>query len=621
MSTFEQTSSVTRDIQIEPNPRFEPMSSNGVIGLKNIANTSEFHTINAQNSSFDNFTFQRNFQADTFLNMGVNLRITLPLKFKRTTDPTVTPTAANYVDAFFEDYTYLALRQYGLLNCIDTYALSLNGTRFDAKSVPELAKTIFPYYSETDVNEFFEASTADRFPTYDCYNGSLVERIKVPRADGTAGSLTIPIKADNDENIFTGGYKQNYNTRKPLIVFDKYDSTTKYLHGSITLETFLPFTLFGLPTESNGLCGVTEFTLSVALQRIQTAARLFSNGRKFLSAGPPITSENFLSDIQIDTSSTINANNSSILIQVISPPTYVQETMRDELGMIKSYVMGYSKVEERMQSDLSVPAEGSAPLRINVFNTGRVPKSIYVAAIKKKDGTAEKISSTTDSYGRIENLRIVFNGNHTLTPADAMGNYLLAKKNGLNYDKEMSLYTGGFPLKLDVSEDVGVNHNLFIGQMHDCQIDIRGTIQNLESVPNIYSIYIVLVYDAFIEFEAGKFYDHDSLVVDPGISNRQFHIDLYNQRMRKMALIGGAWYNDVWNTVKKVAKTGYDFVKDNPEVITLFKRAFLGAGGDMEKLSMSMQGGKNVPNIMGGDRIPSLTKTLGGAKVVGKRFK
>ena len=79
----------------------------------------------------------------------------------------------NYVENFFNNYSELALRQYGLLNMIDTMVVRINGDQITSvDNIMAQAQSIYPYYNDSDVDEFFDASIPDRFQKYAQYDGT-----------------------------------------------------------------------------------------------------------------------------------------------------------------------------------------------------------------------------------------------------------------------------------------------------------------------------------------------------------------------------------------------------------------------------------------------------------------
>ena len=80
---------------------------------------------------------------------------------------------------------------------------------------------------------------------------------------------------ENDENIFRNSYKKGYNTRKPMIVMTSYETSTTTFTGYTILETFLPFSVFGLTDTTDSLYGIHNLNVSIKLKS-EPVAHLFS---------------------------------------------------------------------------------------------------------------------------------------------------------------------------------------------------------------------------------------------------------------------------------------------------------------------------------------------------------
>ena len=574
----------TDNYLLEEPSLYSTKADQNTIVIKPLPNNVNIEMVQSQAGNIMDMNFKFLPTTETFINNGVVLRMKVPLKITRTAaiagKEVVNQT--NYVENFFNNYSELALRQYGLLNMIDTMVVRINGDQITSvDNIMAQAQSIYPYYNDSDVDEFFDASIPDRFQKYAQYDGTNSGIKTVEAFDTENEFMYANALGENDENIFRNSYKKGYNTRKPMIVMTSYETSTTTFTGYTILETFLPFSVFGLTDTTDSLYGIHNLNVSIKLKS-EPVAHLFSTKAETGSATSPYSS------LSLSTFSPSEAM-ASLFIRTYMAPDYITHGMMVD-NKIKPYKIIFSETECMQNISKNVAPYKSSKCVLNVVNSETVPKSIYISAIRAKSGDSAAISLTPSVYGRISKVTISMGQIRTSYVNDSGVLYDICKGNGLNLDKEAALFTSGFPLKFNVSTDLSAAGTNFVGAYKSSNIQISFDLTNLDDVAHDYDIFVTMVFDSYIMFDNGKFKVYRSLINDTQLSTKNFAQTMYADRIRSIQMIGGSWLGDVWGKVKKGASKAIDFYKENKDTINAVTRGVLSL----------LKGSGQLRNISGG---------------------
>jgi hypothetical protein len=278
-------------------------------------------------ASSTTLTFQGSEQL--FLDRGVFVEVDVPVVLTRKTALTGNdPKATDYLSKsnYFKD---IAFRQYGILSCVDQINIQFNQNAVtNISNVFRCFEMTSEYYSSLMVNKFFPASQPDRFTDYRHYSSDGATVVDTLNEDGDAIQYLIPAVAE--ENIFTGGYSNQYNSRRPAFKF--ISATLGEIRLLVKTFMYIPYSFFSSPADSFSLYGIN--TLSVQLTFVENfVKRLF------------VTNSDYWSDISFDNSAA-NQNKHKATMHLITyqAPDYVAKAMFDPNGMIKPYRVGYNKL-------------------------------------------------------------------------------------------------------------------------------------------------------------------------------------------------------------------------------------------------------------------------------------
>jgi len=624
---FSQEVTNKRTLILDADPRFDIHDDSALIPVKNIASSSQVLELSAQSSSIDNYQFNYSFDTTNFVNSGITFRLVLPLKFVLTTALAAKATKDDFVEKVFKNFSHLALRQHGILSIIQDWSLTLNNMTYNVQNANKLAP-IFNYYEDDDVNGWMEASQRDRYQDYEAYVGNDdFTKYSVVSPNGSNESVAIPVKVgSNEENIFLGGFKDGYNTRTPLMTFVKMDDDLKTCHVKVTLEQYLPFGQLSLPGSDLSFYGVRNFGVNIRLLTHHAAAHLFSLAQRQSGTVAPFTNSFDFSSIELDTSVPVDTTRSKLLVPFYNAPEYIREEMIDPAtGNPKSYAFGFTKVELQQPIECKLLEGGTTTVHLPVNPLGTVPRGMYIYALRKKDfNSSITVANTTSTFARLDGLQVNFNDQHTQFPQDALGLYSIAKSNGLHMDRLSAMYTSGFPLKLETQKDLSSGSSVYVGLARRCPVSMSVRVQDLRKqvgsgqTEATYEILVAYTYDAYVEHFNGSFDVKDSLLMDiSGFSDRKYHIDFYNKRLRRVTQIGGFW-GTVWRGIKSGARAIGSFLKNNPKILNSLGSAIdpsLGNVGDMASSLLPGAGYNSNSHVGGG------TSTLGAGSVQTTTFR
>ena len=177
---------------IDYNPRYHYIAPNTKIVLASTAESVSYNTANGSGISEINLTFTLEPEGN-FLDRAVTLKIPkIPLNFTRTA-PIGGAAGEKTLADFFGGYDSICMRQYGLLNAINSCKLSIDGKLHHTSTQSgKMLNITSQFYEKDGVHRWFQASQPDIFPKYSLYSSSAAV-LNVVAQDGTPISMRKPI--------------------------------------------------------------------------------------------------------------------------------------------------------------------------------------------------------------------------------------------------------------------------------------------------------------------------------------------------------------------------------------------------------------------------------------------
>ena len=553
MSAIEQTAVITTDFLIEPNPQYDfnhKLSDAYVV--QNIAEDVNYAEVGTSSTNTQQLTFNVD-PANLFTGRGFTLNLDIPLTFERTTAATVAITQDNYVTAFMDNYSSLSWKQFGFINAIQNITVTMDGFNYTVTDVAEMMKIVSRYYDEDIVHQRVPASLPD---CMDYSNYAETNAVVKTIALDQESSLAIKPTIINTHNVFGNMGNPDYNTRTPMIVFGS--STTTKLSGSIKSETcFIPFSVFGIQgLDTQPLVGVKSMSIKIGLKNSWEKHLFCTKGKFFKAVG---FDHSRVTDFKVN-----------IQYKTFNAPQYV-DAAHGLSQTVPDYNMKFQicELQNSVQQVSFSATDKQKNLPILSYKIRAVPKAIYIAAVLKADNDDDLIN-TPDVFCRIDNLDIEIAGKKTILPNTPIGLMNIAKANGYQDSMEIGYYLGGYPLKLNMTDDLGAKSNTLVGSRNNIQNELR--ISNLRlanvarafSVAN-YDIRVICVYDSMLSYRNGKFQLIESLLEAADGVNIEAHVSsLYNNQIGGANMIGGSFgslFAAAIPTMKKMGRGVFNVAK------------------------------------------------------------
>ena len=435
---------------IDYNPRYHYIAPNTKIVLASTAESVSYNTANGSGISEINLTFTLEPEGN-FLDRAVTLKIPkIPLNFTRTAAIGGTAGAKTLAD-FFGGYDSICMRQYGLLNAINSCKLSIDGKlHHTCTQSGKMLNITSQFYEKDGVHRWFQASQPDIFPKYSLYSSSAAV-LDVVAENGTKISMRKPIYGNG--GIFAE-MSDDYSSRIPIFSTDtaltEATSTANVvLHDQ---KCLIPFNLFGIPQDETPLYNAKRITVTITLSG--------DWWRQIFSIKTVGTTE--IADIKFRRDK---------LTEFLPHLSYTVRTgQQDSLSLVNRPFAVETALVELSSNLQNYPVKGHAKQQVKPikFDLSCIPKRsyIYVKALYSVADAAHvlKEARTADLYGRIDSLKIkIGNKETTIAIDEASVTYDLAKQHGLNRSFEQSMYLNGYAVPIDFSETVGLEPGVLVG--------------------------------------------------------------------------------------------------------------------------------------------------------------
>lgn len=588
----QQQTTLTERLQYQKNTKFDKYSLNGVNLIQNSANNVSYQTLSSNSGGGQNFNFFTKIGKSLFLDRGIYLNSEIPIKISLVDASVALATKDNYPTAL-NNFQNICLSQYGLLQAIENIEVKFNDQTIAMQSnLATCFNNVSEYINEGSMSETFPASQYDLYQNYNHYDDSWPEGVSIIAPNGVR--ILTPKSKMSSENIFTGGFSANYNSRRPTLEFVSAALDKKSINFKLHLMTYIPFTAFGLPDDEHSYYGIDSLSINGTWKN-DFVKNLFAVSQKFVSG---TTFADFIDNIEFDYNN-VNSHKTTLSYKIYTAPSYISDALIDRsTGKILPYRVGLNKVMLHPNAQTIIPqVDGTGSFTINDLNLTSVPKSIYLSIRKKKDtGRGYK---TPNVMALINSLRIVYNTVETNITSSPYRIYNLAKSNGLQKNIDQCNLSG-YVVKLDFNKDIGTG-GLPIGMSNNGNCSIECSLRFIDpDISQHYTLEAVIVYAGNLNYVDEIFSISNSVILNTTQMDYRHQMkELYDTTPDFENMIGSGLFGDVWSGIKNLAKKGFNYAKENPEKILEFARKGIklatGAGNGVTQPNYSNISGSGQP--------------------------
>lgn len=571
----------------DANPRYAPLTSTTIL-VENTAETITYRKEPVKSKSSTSMTFHIDC-ADKFL--GRDMYISwdkIPLTVKRHTATATGFTTTNFHNVFFNDYKDITLTQYGMLNAIDRVTVVIDNKTISTARGSEIMEQIGYYYDKQDLQRHI-----------DCSNHNISYSNLVPDSNPwiptvTCDGVRTVIKGSSlsQNDPFSATVSDDYNSRVPLFSGDASaaasDKMDVVLHG---MSSWIPFNILGINGDVTPIYHAQKILITIDLYA-NWPSRIFQTKRLPNTSGtvtePIVPVSPYTFQFNRGSTGTNIIGDVSINCKLYNAPQYINSKL--DAGRDK-YIQSYSIVEQD-SSLQDVKFEGGKDPKISIssvpFDIRATPKRIYIAIVNKRTTDDEYLTDAVH-FARIDSLDVELMGvtTNVASGKSAEQLYYISKANGLEMNKQQALYTMGFPVCLDTSDNLACKSNSYVGLstsessgkymlrlkmdatrlQHDTEateFKLDGTSTALYKYhTKMYELRVIIVYAGFFTYNlmGSKFNIIESLTKSELDSLTQ-HVDLmYAAFSPKMNILGGSWLSSLAPALKGVGKGVFNVVK------------------------------------------------------------
>lgn len=575
-------------LMVDANERYMPVG-NVVIPVENTSEQVMFRAKPPSSRSSDTVTFD----IDTDGNfLGRDIQIlwdNIPLKC--TLDGTaVTYTTTDFHNSFFNNYKDLVMSPFGMLAGISSINVNIDGKNFQTADVSTIMESISHYYSPDELARYFDASN------HNIYYSNLVDESNPWIPSVTTDNQKVLIKASSlsQNDPFSATVDDRFNSRVPVFTCSAAAATATKdinvrLHG---LSTWLPFNLLGISGDSSPLYHANNVKLTVTFHS-NWVNRIFQTRRKPLAAaGDPVAMYKFALDT---TATSASSGDLRCCFKTFAAPQYIKSTMN---ATQDRYLQSYSLIEHDTKTTPIVFGAGDTSKDINSadFNLRAIPKSIIVSVVNKRSKDEEYLTDPAH-FARIDSLTVELAGKVTeiATGNGADQLYTICKSNGLELNKTQALYTFGFPVRLNISDNLTCPSNTYVGysafgdkgsitlrlrgkctRLHHHTENGKFKVPSATATPAItddevfkryakeYELRVTIIYASYFAYRmTGSKFDVIESLSASTLDSLKSHTNLLKVSYApKMNTLGGSWITSLLPTLKDIGKGAYNIVRD-----------------------------------------------------------
>lgn len=585
-----------RQFQLDVNDLYEYPATRTVKALATCPDASEVRIVKAPKSSGGQFVFDTNLGNKQFLSNVFLVRYSLPFKVTLKTavpgEDAIDP--SNFIKKFFENNDDICLSQQAMAQAEDFSAITLNGQTLNPITMtPAMTNIISPYYNVDDVNEYLQASQPDRFQSFEEYNATAGQTLKFIDEFGRDSYTTIsPL---NEQNIFASKYERGYSTRTPQWRFLSVSADKKTVNVACTFWSYNRFNIGATPNNESSISGVERFGLTVRLAN-DLGSKLF-NIKKFGAVSR-------YASIELDSGNHDNTE-AYLCLKMVTPPEYMMKQSIDEVtGKMKPYQISYPRVDCKQFDAIETVTPGtSKKFNRDGIQLGSIPRAVYIAILKDREGDFEKVTQTPVNFGLITNLNVSINSLITSFPDQISLDYV-TNSNGYDEMDPLGKLIKGYPIKLNFGKDITVPKNVVVGAEGIFNFSVSGQFINQGAAASTYRLYTVFVYDDYLDFDGTRFSQSSGVYVPASLLSSEYFLrDLFHNQQKMINTIGGGKFGDAMKWLGKNAISLAKNAWENRDKIA-------STVGDVMSLVKTVKGGKLAQyNVSGAG--PLGTHTLG----------
>ena len=576
-------------LMVDANEKYTPIG-NVVIPVENTSEQVMFRAKPPSSQSNDTVTFD----IDTDGNfLGRALQIlwdNIPLKCTLAAATGVTYTELDFHSKFFGGYKDLVMSPFGMLAGISSINVNIDGKNFQTHDVSTIMESICHYYSPDELARYFDASN------HNIYYSNLVDETNPWIPSVTTDNQKVLIKAStlSQNDPFSATVDDRFNSRVPVFTCPAGSATANKeiklkLHG---LSTWLPFNLLGISGESSPLYHANNVKLTVTFHS-NWVNRIFQTRRKELAT--ETSSVEPMYKFALDTDATNKAlGELRCCFKTFAAPQYVKSTMNASQDR---YLQSYSLIEHDTKvTPIKFPSKDtSVVINSSDFNLRAIPKSLIISVANTRTRDEDFLTDPAH-FARIDSLTVELAGKVTeiATGNGADQLFTLAKSNGLELNKTQALYTFGFPVRLNTSDNLTCPSNTYVGysafgDKGSITLRIRGSCTRLHhhtengkfkvpttDAPEIkdtevfkryakeYELRVTVIYASYFAYRmTGSKFDVIESLSASTLDSLKSHTNMLKVSYApRMNTLGGSWITSLLPTLKDIGKGAYNVVRD-----------------------------------------------------------
>lgn len=259
--------------------------------------------------------------------------------------------------------------------------------------------------------------------------------------------------------------------------------------------------------------------------------------------------------------STSNSNTASVTVTFYKAPDivlrFLKRTRRMEMSRPLSCSYPYYRPFQFVKSNVLLPAYNLNPLSSTVTTSdsiqfNQIPNGLLVFLRKAVNSST---FNDTDTFARITNLSVFFNGIRVLSNANEQQLYLMSKKNGYNQSFQQWRQLTGSVILLKFGEDIGLEEGVAPGMMIQRTIQVQVTAVNLQATQLSYDYYLLPIFAGSIEISDDSCHAYDGILTSEMVARAARSPTLsYCQYRMYEQLNGAGLFDSLRNIVNKGAR-------------------------------------------------------------------
>ena len=238
-----------------------------------------------------------------------------------------------------------------------------------------------------------------------------------------------------------------------------------------------------------------------------------------------------------------------------------------------------------------VPALSQAILTQNSITLNSIPSRVYIW-VAPQDSSVD--ISSTDTYFRIDNIRVIFATRISVVEATAEQLYAIALENGCNMEYSQWTKNTGSVLALDFGKDIPLMAKEAVGKHGQFTFYVTVTCTNLSGVAVIPTISVMTLSDGVLTIDNGVVTRSVGILTESEIlSSKQMPATA--RRPMGDSLYGGGFWQDVGNFFKKALRPAIDVAKNLvPQFAPQFAPLVEGVDKFAKSQGYGLVGGKSL---------------------------